>query len=310
MRADAVSRTVPAAGAVRLSAPAKINLCLGVHSKLDERGYHRVDSVMAPLTLADLVSVVPSGRTGVQCDPPAGCPTEKNTCWKAIHELSRAVGTPVGFSVRVGRAIPDQAGLGGSSSDAAATILGVCRLCGIDPGDPRVADAARAVGADVPFFLVGGACFLDGAGDVVREALPVPSMPDGSPVPVALVRPMGPGVSTPSAYRDFDRAPVRAPSPEPMLAALRRGDAAAVAHAVGNNLEDVACRLLPLVSDVLCWMRASGGVMAAQVSGSGSCCFALCESAAAARRVAAGAADRGWWSCATSLRADGAALLG
>ena len=159
---------------VRVAAPAKVNLYLGVHREPDERGYHLVDSVMASLGLADEVEVAPARELSVVCDPDAGCPARKNTCWKAVEAMDAEFGVGTGFDVRVTRRVPNQAGLGGSSSDAAATIVGVCELCDLDSSSPRVAAVARRVGADVPFFLAGGVCYLDGGGDVLRESFDVP----------------------------------------------------------------------------------------------------------------------------------------
>lgn len=297
------------APAVRVAAPAKVNLYLGVHRELDERGYHLVDSVMASLGLADEVEVTPARELSVACDPDAGCPARKNTCWKAVEAMDAEFGVGMGFAVRVTRHVPNQAGLGGSSSDAAATIVGVCELCGIDSRDPRVAAVARRVGADVPFFLAGGVCYLDGGGDVLRESFDVPC-DCGRPTSVVVVRAPGDGVSTPAAYGDFDRDPVDAGALEPMLAALRVGDADAVVENVGNNLAPVACRLLSTCAATLEWLRGQGGVRVAQVSGSGSSCFAICEDDAVASEIEGAARERGWWACATRLSAEGAVLLG
>ncbi len=294
---------------VRVAAPAKVNLYLGVHRELDERGYHLVDSVMASLGLADEVEVAPARELSVVCDPDAGCPARKNTCWKAVEAMDAEFGVGTGFAVRVTRRVPNQAGLGGSSSDAAATIVGVCELCGIDSRDPRVAAVARRVGADVPFFLAGGVCYLDGGGDVLRESFDVPC-DCGRPTSVVVVRAPGDGVPTPAAYGDFDRDPVDAGALEPMLAALRVGDADAVVENVGNNLAPVACRLLSTCAATLEWLRGQGGVRVAQVSGSGSSCFAICEDDAVASEIEGAARERGWWACATRLSAEGAVLLG
>lgn len=141
------------ARAVRVAAPAKVNLYLGVHRELDERGYHLVDSVMASLGLADEVEVAPTRGLSVACDPDAGCPAHKNTCWKAVEAMDAEFGVGMGFAVRVTRRVPNQAGLGGSSSDAAATLVGVCDLCGIDSRDPRVAAVARRVVRTCRSFL-------------------------------------------------------------------------------------------------------------------------------------------------------------
>ena len=152
---------------VRILAPAKVNLFLGVHSELDERRYHLVDSLMACVDVADVVTLQDSGELTVRCEPDLGIPQEKNTCWKAARAMGDAFGRDPQFEIVVEKHVPDQAGLGGGSSDAAATIVGICELWGIDPQDPRCFAAARSVGADVAFFLSGLPTFLQGAGDLV-----------------------------------------------------------------------------------------------------------------------------------------------
>ena len=137
---------------VRILAPAKVNLFLGVHSELDERRYHLVDSLMACVDVADVVTLQDSGELTVRCEPDLGIPQEKNTCWKAARAMGDAFGRDPQFEIVVEKHVPDQAGLGGGSSDAAATIVGICELWGIDPQDPRCFAAARSVGADVAFF--------------------------------------------------------------------------------------------------------------------------------------------------------------
>jgi len=285
--------------AVTRLAPAKVNLHLGVHAEKDARGYHRVDSVMVALDLADVVTVEPAGSLSVTCVPPAGFPEQSNTAFRAASLLAAALGRPADVRVTLEKHIPEQSGMGGSSSDAASVLLALCELWGLDPLDARVAKAARAVGADVPFFLDPRPTLLAGAGDVPREKFPPL---DG--VPVALVRPEGPGVSTPAAYREFDRLHDPAANPAPICSALRASDARAVAGLLENNLDPVARRLLPEVDRVRGWLSAREGVVACQVTGSGSCVFAVCESRAAAeaaaaeaRLVSAGADGRPrWWS--------------
>ena len=268
--------------AVTRLAPAKVNLHLGVHAEKDARGYHRVDSVMVALDLADVVTVEPAGSLSVTCVPPAGFPEQSNTAFRAASLLAAALGRPADVRVTLEKHIPEQSGMGGSSSDAASVLLALCELWGLDPLDARVAKAARAVGADVPFFLDPRPTLLAGAGDVPREKfLPL----DG--VPVALVRPEGPGVSTPAAYREFDRLHDPAADPAPICSALRASDARAVAGLLENNLDPVARRLLPEVDRVRGWLSAREGVVACQVTGSGSCVFAVCESRAAAEAAAA-----------------------
>lgn len=306
--ASPAARDASGDGWLAYEAPAKVNLYLGVHAELDWRGYHRVDSVMAAVGVADVVRVRPAAAGAgctVRCEPSAHVPQERNTCWRAAHALARELGVAPDLEIEVEKRVPSQAGLGGASADAAAVLLALCELSGTDPADPRVARAARAVGADVPFFLTGRPSYLAGAGDVLAEGFdPLP------PSPVALVRVPGRGVPTPAAYAEFDREPVPAAPLGPMLDALRAGDAAAVAVAASNNLGPVACRLHEGCAGSLQWLAARPGVLASQVSGSGSCVFALCGDDAAARAVADAARARGWWGCATRLLDHGVRRLG
>ena len=298
---------------VTIDAPVKVNLHLGIHPGRDSRGYHRADSVMVALGVGDTVTVStppepPAPALAPNVEPPAadasgvllamsedvGVPPQKNTAWQAAARLRQAFGIAAPVRVEVRKAVPPQSGLGGSSSDAASVILALCRLFSLDEKDPRIVDVARSVGADVPFFLNLAPSYLTGAGDVLAQTFPVL---EG--LPVVLVRPRR-GVSTVAAYREFDADPVVPASPAPMLAALRDGDAVAVAAALYNNLEGAATRLVPEILRVKSWLQCRPGVVAAQVTGSGSCVFAICETHAAARAIAARAQDEeDWWSSAT-----------
>lgn len=280
---------------IRLLAPAKVNLYLGVHPGRDERGYHRVDSVMAALALCDEVTVEPASALEVRMTPGIGAPIQHSNVYKAAARLAEAYGLQPAARVSVTQRVPMRAGLGGSSSDAGATLRGLCRLWGIDCRDEKVARVARSVGADVPFFLDPRPSWLVGGGDVLRESFaPLP------PLPVVLVKPAD-GVSTSASYADFDARAVPEGPLEPLLAALRAADApGALAHA-SNNLDPVACRLLPADAEVKRWLAAQPGVAQVLVTGSGSCVFAAVDAPATAVKLAGAAQARGWWSCATEF---------
>ena len=303
---------------VFLDAPAKVNLYLGVHTELDARGYHRVDSVMVPVGLTDFVTIEelpaeeatasPSAARNLPllvCKPSARCPKRSNTAWRAARLMGKAFGRVPAVSISISKLIPAQSGLGGASADAAAVILGLCRLWGIDRTDPRVDEVARKVGADVPFFLYGGVALLRGAGDELAE-----QYPGFGKLPVVLVRPEGPGVSTPVAYAEFDRAPVPAAPLEPMLDALAAGDAASVIPLLANNLDPVARRLKPELDAVRDFLAKQSGVRAVMVSGSGSCTFAIFEDERTSDEARNAAMARGWWSEKRHLRAEGVRILG
>ncbi len=289
------------ATSIDVLAPAKLNVHLGIYPGRDERGYHRADSVMIGVALADRVQIQKADELTLTTSVDCGVPQERNTVFRAARALCQALGRDEGYAIHVQKNVPSQAGMGGASSDAASTLLGLCKLWGIDPLDERVVAVARSIGADVPFFLTMSPALLVGAGDVLAQSFP--DLPD---VPVALVRP-DVGVSTVEAYRAFDADPIQPASPDAMCAALQASDARAVAAALYNNLEPAANRLAPVTAEVRQWLEAQPGVMAAQLTGSGSCVFALCESRQAAQHIAQDAQEtRNWWSCATSTVGAGA----
>ncbi len=279
---------------VDVLAPAKLNLHLGIHPGRDERGYHRADSVMIALQLADAVHIQRADSLSLTTSVDCGVSPERNTVFRAAQRLGEALGRSDGWAIHVEKHVPSQAGMGGASSDAASTLLGLCRLWDVDPLDARVVDVARSIGADVPFFLTLAPALLTGAGDVLERQFPF--LGD---VPVALVRPDA-GVSTVEAYREFDRAAHEPQSSERMCAALQAGDVAGVAAALYNNLEPAANRLVPVTAEVRAWLQGRPGVLGAQLTGSGSCVFAICESDRAACEIARDAREaKNWWACAT-----------
>lgn len=276
-----------------IQAPCKINLHLGIHRKLDERGYHAVDSVMMPVGLFDEVTIDDAPYFSVKHEPSLLVPPEQTTVWKAATLLAEELHAELNLCVSIKVSIPEKAGLGGSSADAGATLRLLAQRWGVDALDPRVVDVARRVGADVAFFLDPVPSLHLGAGDMLTETFPELALP------VALVMPPGPGVSAKAAYEEFDRCPTEPAAYGPLCDALRAGDAGAVPGLLFNNLAPAAKALQPGCAEAELWGRAQPEALAAMVSGSGSCVFVLCETLEAARAVARRAAERDWWSFAT-----------
>ena len=275
-------------------APCKINLHLGIHAQTDERGYHYVDSVMAPVGLFDEVTVDDAPFFAVRHEPALEVPPEKTTVWKAATMLAEELHTKLNLRIDIKTRIPEKAGLGGSSADAGAALRALCARGGVDVNDPRVVDVARRVGADVSFFLDPVPSLFLGAGDMLTETFPA------LPIPVVLVKPAGDGVSAAAAYGEYDRDPSEPPAYEAMCAALRRGSAEDVRGLACNNLAPAAKALQPASEDAEKWLASQPETRMAMVSGSGSCVFALCETIEEARGVGARAADeQDWWSFAT-----------
>ena len=279
-----------------LSAPAKINLYLGVHTERDDRGYHRVDSLMAAVSLSDTVTVTPAQALTVQTVPASDFPMQKNTAYRAAIAMAEHYGREANICVTIEKRIPLCAGLGGPSTDAAAVIVALAELWGIDRTDPALDDIARGIGADVPFFLHASPAFYVGGGDVL--ATEYPALPA---TPVVLVKPREASVSTIEAYRRFDEAPVPADEPGAIASALRAGDAETAYALIHNNLGVISAQMEPQIQTVLDWLRKQDGTVAVDVCGSGACSFAICGTAAMAERLADAAQQNGWWSCATEL---------
>ena len=282
-----------------LSAPAKINLYLGVHTERDDRGYHKVDSLMAAVGLADIVTVAPAQELTVQTVPASDFPMQKNTAYRAAVAMAEHYGREADVCVTIEKHVPLCAGLGGPSTDAAAVIAALAELWGIDRTDPALDEIARGIGADVPFFLHASPAFYVGGGDVL--ATEYPALPA---TPVVLVKPREASVSTIEAYRRFDEAPVPAEKPGAIASALRSGDAEMAYALVHNNLGVISVQMEPQIQTVLDWLRAQDGANAVNVCGSGACSFALCDTTATAANLAAAAQQNGWWACATELISD------
>ena len=279
-----------------LSAPAKINLYLGVHTERDDRGYHKVDSLMAAVGLADIVTVAPAQELTVQTVPASDFPMQKNTAYRAAAAMAEHYGREANICVTIEKHIPLCAGLCGPSTDAAAVIVALAELWGVDRSDPALDDIARGIGADVPFFLHASPAFYVGGGDVLATEYPA--------LPVVLVKPREASVSTIEAYRRFDKNPVPADKPGAIASALRAGDAETACALIHNNLGVISAQMEPQIQTVLDWLRAQDGTVAVDVCGSGACSFAICDTAATASNLAASARQNGWWACATELISD------
>ena len=282
-----------------LSAPAKINLFLGVHTERDDRGYHKVDSLMAAVGLADIVTVAPAQELTVQTVPASDFPMQKNTAYRAAAAMAEHYGREANICVTIEKHIPLCAGLGGPSTDAAAVIVALTELWGVDRSDHALDDIARGIGADVPFFLHASPAFYVGGGDVL--ATEYPALPA---TPVVLVKPREASVSTIEAYRRFDENPVPADKPGAIASALRAGDAETACALIHNNLGVISAQMEPQIQTVLDWLRAQDGTVAVDVCGSGACSFAICDTVATASNLEAFARQNGWWACATELISD------
>lgn len=279
--------------------PCKVNLHLGIHTQKDQRGYHKVDSLMVPVALYDTVVVDDASELTVTHEPQLCVLPERTTTWKAAVLLANKLGVSPDVSIDVQVHIPEKAGLGGSSADAAATLYLLAQRWGVDPLDPLVVEVAKAVGADVAFFLDPRPSLMLGAGDTLVETYA--STVDA---PLAIVLPAETGVVTKEAYDQFDASPVEPVSFSKLSALLQteKKTIQQVAELLFNNLAPAAKALKPQVAKVEEWLKAQPGVLGAQVSGSGSSSFALCKSQDVADAIAADAQIKGWRGFSTTCK--------
>jgi 4-diphosphocytidyl-2-C-methyl-D-erythritol kinase len=315
---------------LRVLAPAKVNLFLGIGKKRED-GYHDALSILHALALHDTLSfiAVPKGAfaKGIMYDDgtydletwdeeglsvgveiqwregmePVEIPLRENLVAKAVMEFARACDFPWKGYLRISveKHIPAQAGLGGGSSDAAAALVGCAELWGIGRDDPRLAEGARSLGADVAFFLQGGCGVYGDRGDVFERAL------DPRRDCVLLVIPEG-GVSTGQAYRTFDDDP----QPIPDDARTQAQNAQEASNVpIFNNLAAASESVLPVLVEVREWAQAAEGISDVLLSGSGSATFCVCDDMQTAFSLAVDARAKGWTTRVTSFSSLKAASL-
>ena len=272
---------------VTVRAPAKINLHLGVGAPRED-GFHPLMTVFHAVDLYDEVTVETADdwSVAVTADGPvdvSGVPADESNlvvragrALVAHHDLDRAA------RIEIRKGIPVAGGMAGGSADAAATLVALDRLWGLDSGDRVLFELAASLGSDVPFGLVGRNALGTGRGEQV-EQLPGVDVPRHW-----VVVPGTGGLSTPAVYRRFDEltpaAPEQPRAPYRLVEFL--GDPVVdVAPLLHNDLQPAALDLRPELGDLLAAGEAAGALRGL-VSGSGPTCVFLCESAQAAEAVA------------------------
>lgn len=185
MPADERDRAGDASPALRVPAYAKINLSLEILGRRPD-GFHEIVSVTQLVSLADRVEVAPSDTLAVEMQPPL-VDDDDNLARRAALVLAAEAGQRPRGVIRISKRIPLAAGLGGGSSDAAATLRLLDRLWGTRLGQRRLAGIAATLGSDVPLFLGGGSSLIRGRGEIVEALHPVPAFdvlliyPGGAP---------------------------------------------------------------------------------------------------------------------------------
>jgi 4-diphosphocytidyl-2-C-methyl-D-erythritol kinase len=251
--------------------PAKVNLQLSV-GPLGSDGFHEVTTVFQAISLFDDVTVAtaPDGdgiKISISGETSSGVPADSsNLAVKAAELMIKNYDLPADLIIKLKKEIPVAGGMAGGSADAAGVIVGLDSLFELGLSRDEMEIVGSKIGSDVPFSICGGVAIGTGRGDQIT-----PALSKGSYNWVLALS--GQGLSTPSVYQECDRLreglSISAPLvSEPLMQALRAGDAKALGKALTNELQPAACSLRPalrLVLDVGIDYGALGGI----VSGSG-----------------------------------------
>ncbi len=284
------------AAAAAEPAPAKVNLHLHVTGRRAD-GYHLLDSLVVFGPVGDRVAALPAaaGLDLVLDGPEAGMLAAEpdNLVLRAARALAAEAGiADPAATLRLSKHLPVASGIGGGSADAAAALRALDTLWGTALGAARLARIAATLGADVPVCIASRPAVMQGIGEILRRAPPLPEFA------LLLVNPRLP-VPTPAVFKA--RAASGAGfSPPAALPAAGWADAPALARdlaALGNDLEAPAIGLCPPIAEVLHAIRTRPGCLLARMSGSGATCFGLFADAAEARAAAA-ALPKAWWCAA------------
>lgn len=267
---------------VSREAHAKLNVFLRVLGARDD-GYHEVESLVLPLTLADTVVASEAEHLDVTVrgEPALARAAEgggMNLGLVAALSLAESTRVTRGARVEIAKRIPVAAGLGGGSADAAAVLLALNDLwgCGLDL--EALLRVGERVGSDVPALLRGGPVVMRGRGERV-EPLPLPRT-------WWVVRPFDFPTRSPDAYRWWDEAGgVTGPDPAPLLHAATRGDVEALGPTLMNDLEAPVCARHPQVAAARDALLAAGA-LGAVMSGSGPTVVGLARDPHHARELA------------------------
>lgn len=282
-----------------LRASAKVNLVLEVLGKRPD-GYHELSTVMQAVDLFDRLTVEAAATITLETSEPALPTDDRNLVVRAARLLQEAAGIEAGARIVLDKRIPLAAGLGGGSSDAAATLLGLNRLWGLRWRRERLVELAVKLGMDVPFFLGRGRALGTSRGEVLS------ALPGVGGYALVLVNP-GVGLSTQEVY---GRVPpgwrAESDGTRRMLDALKKRNVVRVAGALTNHLEHWVEPAMPVIGRMKAALLAAGALGAA-MSGSGPTVFGLARSLDQARQIQR-RVNRGGWSAWAVRTNSGAAI--
>lgn len=261
-----------------LQSAAKVNLTLDIINRRAD-GYHELASVVHTVGIWDeiQVEILNDGAICFTCNREdlAG---DDNLCVRAVRKWNETTGENVGAAVHLQKQIPTGAGLGGGSGNAAAILLSLNRATAKPLSMGELKQIGATLGADVPLFLEGGAVLMEGIGEKLTPLSPLSGW-------LLVVKPEL-SLSTPSVYSAWDHGRFESKNDTPRILEIwQGGELHYITARIGNDLERAAvqitsapARLIELLMQV--------GALGARMSGSGSACFGVYETATAAHSAA------------------------
>lgn len=254
-----------------LSAPAKTNLTLRVLRKRDD-GFHEIESIMVKLPgLHDTLTFEPADEFSFTCSDPSVPSDDSNLVVKAALAYQAKLGSPLKCKISLTKNIPHGAGLGGGSSDAATTLLGLNQLHDQALNESDLHSIAASLGSDIPFFLIEGAAKVSGRGEIIEAIDSPPSLP------LLLLKPSF-SVPTPDAYKRWAKS-------KP-IAGIRYDAQLLDGIKLVNDLERPVFEKHRLLAELKQWLLDRPETTAAMLSGSGATVFAVLKNSADAENLA------------------------
>lgn len=270
---------------MKLKAHGKINLSLDIVGKRDD-GYHLLEMVMQSLDLHDEVILTETDKgITLTCNKSYVPDDSRNIAYKAAKLVMDEKNITKGVDIEITKNIPVSAGLGGGSSNAAAVLEGMNTLFDLKMSKDELMSMGLKLGADVPYFLVGGTALVRGIGE---EVIPISPFKDQI---VLLVKPSF-GVSTKEAYGLFSLEKVkRHVDTLELIDALEKVDYQRISYFQRNLLENVVLRKYPILKNIKKTLKRYGA-STALMSGSGPTIYGIFENQNAAENAAI-ALDKG-----------------
>ncbi|MBI2134785.1 4-(cytidine 5'-diphospho)-2-C-methyl-D-erythritol kinase [Candidatus Woesearchaeota archaeon] len=225
---------------------AKANLYLKIGKKL-KSGYHDVESVMQLVKLHDSISfeklkedriIIESNNRELE--------NKNNLAYKAAELLKKKFNVKEGIKIRVDKSIPISAGLGGGSSNAAATLVFLNKLWGLKQSQKKLVELAIKIGSDVPFFIFGNTALVEGIGEKVKPLKKTAS------INIVLVNP-GIKVATTKAYGWFDKAkakPKSKKSAKQVIDAITKKNIKKIAEGMHNDFDGIVEKKHSIIKEI------------------------------------------------------------